>query len=414
MKALKIFAWDLYFVSLLLIFFLNILVFSFQESNNYIIRSSGKIVTISPLHVEGRYLKDYFNRTIILRGVNKGQLDDPNDWWNPEGGGLYSGLRKWDPEAVKFNLNKMSEWGCNALRIHTSIKWWLFNEQNYRQHIRDIIQWAGERGIYVIFEPFSIVGADQYALPWGDYIPPEQREIMPNSTAFINYWKSVVNELKDMPNVIFEFYNEPGCRTDSTYPEINITEFFNVVQEWIRTVREAGAAQPLLVQLGGSLNTHVISFEDKTAYYIDGLQWVEEYPLTDPINNVIYGFHWYRGAVLKTESGTTVRCWEYDELKNGMEICFVRYVLENLSKPLLVGEVGANLWWTEEELERELAFFNNTLRIFEEWGISYAAFTWTVPEHNRYGLLKLTNDKWYCEPNVAGEILINIISESKK
>jgi aryl-phospho-beta-D-glucosidase BglC (GH1 family) len=299
----------------------------------------------------------------------------------------------------------MKEWGCNALRMHTCIKWWIENNSSYRQHIRDIITWAGERGIYVIFEPFSVIGAGQYALPWGEYIPEEQRAIMPNSSAFINYWVSVVNTLKDLPNVLFEFYNEPGCRNVAGYPDINVTEFFNVAQEWINAVR-AGAYQPLIIQLGASLNTYVLSFEQKTASYIDGLQWIEQHPLTDSLNNLIYGFHWYRGAILKGENGTTIRCWEYDELKIGMEICYVKHVLEDLNKPLFVGEVGANLWWTGDELERELAFFNNSLAIFNEWGISYTVYTWTIPEHNRYGILTLTEDKWYCEPNEAGHIVI--------
>ena len=166
---------------------------------------------VSKLHVAGRYIKDSLGRTTTLRGVNQeGFLDSPNGWWNPEGGNYLSGLGIWDPDAVKYNLDGMKSWGCNVLRLHTKIAWWLNDESSYRQHIKDTITWAGERGIYVIFEPYSILGGTQQPLPWAPHTTdPEEQVIMPDSSAFINYWTSVANELKDFPNVLFEIYNEP-------------------------------------------------------------------------------------------------------------------------------------------------------------------------------------------------------------
>jgi hypothetical protein len=167
-----------------------------------VIKSSGIITTLSPLHVEGNCIKNLRNQTVTLRGVNQaGFADHPNGWWNPEGGSIYSGLGVWNPDAVKYNLDKMKQWGCNVVRLHTVIQWWLENTNNYRQHIKDTIAWAGERGIYVIFEPTFVRGGEYacfFELPYYPYLVDDtnssnnNREgdvaVMPNRTAFINYW----------------------------------------------------------------------------------------------------------------------------------------------------------------------------------------------------------------------------------
>jgi len=50
--------------------------------SNVTIRSSGTIVTISPLHVEGKYIKNGLNQTVFLKGVNKVEFaDDPDGVW---------------------------------------------------------------------------------------------------------------------------------------------------------------------------------------------------------------------------------------------------------------------------------------------------------------------------------------------
>lgn len=373
--------------------------------SNITIRSSGTIATISPLHIEGRYIKDAFNNTIVLRGVNQaGMLDHPNGVWNPEGGGVYSGYGVWNPEAVKYNLDKMKEWGFNVVRLHTRIVYWINSESDYRQHIKDIITWAGERGIYVIFEPYSISTAESYRLPWAPYATdPEDQAIMPDRQAFINYWVSVANELKGYPNVIFEIYNEPGQPPELTYDEA-ATLWFETVQLWIDAVRATEADQLLIVQWWPSswINLDYTPGGRK-------LDWVEAYPLDDPLSNIVYSTHQYRGTVHKT-TPTRVDSWQYDDLKLGFQYILLEYVVRNLSKPLIIGEIGANMWWTDEELERELAYFNNSLTIYNEWGLNYVAWVWTVPAHMRHGLLQ-NGYPWLPPAGKNGEILINKIAE---
>jgi len=390
---------------LILVIFTGIFSLSLATSllmNSIIIRNSGAIATISPLHVEGRYIKDSFNNTVVLRGVNQeGFLDSPNGWWNPEGGGYTSGFGVWNPDAVKYNLDGMKSWGCNVLRLHTSIRWWIEDNSSYRQHIRDTTTWAGERGIYVIFEPYCIDGGMQYECPWPPYIPESQWAIIPDRQAFVDYWASVANELKGLPNVLFEIYNEP--HGNATVRD----DFFNVTQQCINAIRATGAKHIIIVQWSYGIWCNLDC--PPPANPASTMNWVEQYPLNDPIGNIVYSFHNYRGDFHRTLDGR-VNAWEYDDIKLGLQYCLVDYVLNNLSKPVICGEIGANMWWTGEELERELAYFNNSLTIYNEWNISYLAWVWTIPAHMRHGLLQ-NGYPWLPPPGRNGEILVNKIAE---
>jgi hypothetical protein len=341
--------------------------------NSVIIGSSGRIGSISPLHVEGRYIKDRFNNTITLKGVNQpGFIDSPDGWFNPEGGGYLSGLGVWDPVAVKYNLDSMKSWGCNVLRLHTKIAWWIDDESSYRQHIKDTIAWAGERGIYVIFEPYCISTATAYTLPWSPHATAsEDIAYMPNSAAFIDYWTSVANEL---------------------------------------AVRATGAEQVLVVQwaYGIWINLNYPPAPPPTPAEPGSSQtmdWVLRYPLNDPLGNIVYSFHNYRGDFHRS-SPEYVSVWEYDDVKSALQYSWVDYILNTMNKPILVGEIGASMWESGEGLDQELAYFNNSLTIYNEWGMSYIGWVWDVPAHMQHGLLQ--NDaSWLPPPNEAGEILID-------
>jgi len=397
------------------IFITGIIILSFESfwSQTIVIKNSGTIVTVLPLHVDGRYVKDSENRTIRLRGMNAGHqfVDHPNGWWTPRGQGYLAGYGVWDPEAVQYNLDKMKEWGINILRMHTVIEWWLADNLSYRQHIKDTITWAGERGIYVIFEPCFVRGPPnqwQFALPYYPYLIydaehtnlPEDAAIMPNREAFIDYWVSVVNELKGYTNVLFEVYNEP--HGNSTIK----AEFFDMVQEWIDAVRNAGATQILIVQWGYSIDMN-LDYPSETIY--TSIRWVEDYPLNDPLNNIMYSFHLYRGDIHRSEP-SYLACYTYEDMLLGLQYCLVDYVLNNLSKPVICGEIGANMWHTGEELQRELAWLNNTLTIFNEWGVAYLYYSWAIPVHMRHGCLS-NGYVWCPPPNEAGTVLINNINK---
>jgi len=88
--------------------------------NSVTIRSSGRIVIISPLHVEGKYIKNAFNQTIYLRGVNKAEFADDPD-------GVWMGSTMWNNNNVKAELDAMKSWGVNTVRCHFSVELWKYD-----------------------------------------------------------------------------------------------------------------------------------------------------------------------------------------------------------------------------------------------------------------------------------------------
>lgn len=88
---------------------------------------------------------------------------------------------------------------------------------------------------------------------------------------------------------------------------------------------------------------------------------------------------------LADEKGTPYG-YLYEDIKTTFQIEKIDWVGDTLNKPLFIGETGCALTWTEDELQREIIAWNNTLAILNEWGIHYAAFWWretgTFPLHH--------------------------------
>jgi hypothetical protein len=377
---------------------------------------------VSKLHVDGKYLKDEEGNIIFLRGVNQpGFADSPNGFWRPEGGGIWSGLCPWNASAVMDNLKAMKAWGINAIRGHQTIRYWLDNEmihyesgcnltQPYRQNVKDVISMAAQMGMYYIFDPYNLKGygeegCTQDHMPFPPYT--NNTDVIPNEDAFVEYWRSVASELKDYPNVIFEIYNEP-VGPEKTEEEAK-ADWHRVWQKVINAIRSTGADQPIIIQWGYGV---WVNLDFYTSPHGD-LQWIEKYPFYDPLNNLIYSTHIYRDGGFCHRSVSVPSSernrWQYDEINLCLNYTLVNYTVNALNKPLLIGEIGANMWYSGEDLQRELAYFNNTISIFNDWGISYTVWVWTVPAHMPHGILR--NDIWIPPPNEAGAILINKINE---
>jgi len=390
----RVFGLEMTLIPLMLILLLLLPTIHGVLISNLSINSSGQVQYISPLHTEGRYIKDRFNRTVTLRGVNQaGFLDDSNGWWNPEGGTIYSGVGVWNPDAVEYNLDGMKTWGCNVLRLLITVQWWIQNTDNYRQHIKDTVTWAGERGIYVLLVPWNVIGKGaQTAIPFPPYLTAEEQAIIPNEQAFADFWANVATELSSFPNVMFELFNEPHGNNAAR------DDWFRVTQLCIDAIRATGTDQIIIVQWGYGIWVN-LSFPTDGAK----MDWVEQYPLSDPSGNIVYSFHNYRGDFHRTIP-TRVNTWEYDDIKLALQTCLVDYVLNTLNKPVLCGEIGANMWHTGEGLTQELAYFNNSLTIYNEWEMSSIVWVWTVSAHMQHGLLQ--NALWLPPPNAAGEVLI--------
>jgi len=373
--------------------------------NSAIITSSGKIVTISLLHVDGRYVKNSFNKTVMLRGVNKVEFADDPD-------GIWMGNTMWNDGNVAAELDAMKSWGINVIRCHMSVETWKFNigpnsghpASPYcalpaREAIKRLILMAAERGMYVILDGCTVrsywSGGDQDPLPYPPYQTSAQAsEVIASEAEFVDWWISVAQELKIYPNVLFELWNEPhGDETAKT-------SWKSVAQKCINAIRSEGAQQIIILQWGYGVWTGLASGD------VEGMEWILDFNLTDPLGNILYSTHVYRiyggcglWQYLEEEKGTPFG-YLYDDVKMAFQIEKLDWVGDVLNKPLFIGEIGCDLTWTNDELQRELIAWNNTLTIFNEWKLHYAAFWWreigTFPLH--YGPPNFT-------PTSSGQIL---------
>lgn len=381
------------------------------------IESSGTIITAAlPLHVEGRHIKNSLGEIVILKGVTKhGFEDQPEGLWDPPD---TSRTYTWE-ERVKANLNAIKSWGLNTIRLHTAIDFWIDNPMTqtgytYRENIKKIIEWAAEKGIYVIFDFYCVVhcgvqGHQQDPLPYPPYIQEGVPETyMPDSTAFVNLWSDVAQELGSYPNVIFELFNEPRPGViDSGIPRdpdrfcyYNST-WLPVAQQIINNIREMGIDNLIIVQCGMSIWANLNCPPHSNPH--ECLKWIIKGDIDGNIingTNIVYSTHFYRGDFHRS-GDTWINCWNYTDLKLGLQLCLVEEAVKTWNVPILIGEVGCNYWSAgTEEFQYDLAFLNNSLAILNEWNISWLVFWWW--HSGKYQLYKLPN----YQPNEAGEIVI--------
>jgi hypothetical protein len=396
---------------------------------NVTIRSSGTIASILPLHVEGRYIKNSLNQTVILRGVNKVEFaDDPDGTW--------MGSTMWKDENVAAEVDAMKSWSINVVRCHMSVELWKYdagpNSGNpaspycaisAREAIKRLLTMAAEKGIYVLLDGYSIGsywdGGDQDPLPF----PPYQKstnasEVIGSVDDYVEWMKSVANELKRYPNAIIELWNEP----DYNPKEPAYTDWLNASQRAITAIRETGAENLIVFQwtTGVYCNLPDVNVESGGYALRD---WLERAitALSDPLGNLVFSTHIYRsggGTGLYTTTAMQEKwgsqyAWDYDEIKRAFLYMGLKWAGEELNVPLIIGEIGGNLGWETSnptEHQHEMIGFNNTLTILNEWNMGYIGFWWRNVDV--YRLLQ-NGLPWVPPPTQSGHILIDAIKSGK-
>jgi hypothetical protein len=351
---------------------------------------------VTRLHVEGKYVKDENGNIVYLRGVNSpGYIDTPGGWW--------TNYNVWEPDEIRAHMRSMKEWGFNALRMFIQPKWWMqdnvdFNGQTYdnRQNVKDTLQIAQEEGMYVIITggwgvvPINEPGHQQVSMPFPPYLTAEEEAIIPSEQYYVDYCLSVIDEIKGYPNAIFELWNEPNGNDAAA-------------QDWFRATQSVidGARQltdmPILVHWGYGVYANL---DYGSGFKMD---WVENYPLSDPAHNLIYSTHVYRyhGFCHRSDSVPTEDRdrWEYDEIETCYNVTLVNHAANELKVPIVVGEIGAT------SAQREMEYFENSFDIFNRWGIGYLAWWWR-PD----GIFGLIDSRTSRMPNSVGNILIDGIA----
>jgi len=387
--------------------------FGFQENITKVNVSEGKTTRISfqfeprsirptyPLHVEGRYFKNSLGEIVFLRGVLRdGFLSSCTGFWQPEGGSPTSGWSTWDEVAVRAHMQQLKDYGMNVMRWPLNIEWWIKDmntsldgsptNRHYRESVKDAIEIAQEYGIYIILNFYSVrLPGEQPKGPYPPYSNPGDEEVIPNRSAFVNFWKEFAREMKDYPNVIYEVFNEPVGMPAS--------EWFEVIQEVINAIRSIGDNHIILVQYG----------------YCGGFQINEFLSLNDPTGNVGYANHIYRhppGATM----GSGIPAYTYDDVKkrltegwNGVIINYDEAIDAKI--PIVITELGP---WTVESWNQtqEFIYYQNILQILNEWDISYTGSHWDNP----WVYFRLQNFSETTAPfllNEYGELLIVAVEE---
>lgn len=344
------------------------------------IPSSGKIAIVSPLHVEGRYIKDILNNTVVLRGVWLAEYADScvGAW----GRDYYS----WNEANVRADMQNLRDvWHVNTVCTFIWGNWWRDNlavtlggystSHHYRFAIKEAARIAQEYGLYFqlrLWAPEQLEGrVTQPYQPYSNWSVPD----------FIDFWVSVATELKDYPNVIFTLYDEPTGDQQT---------WFNVANQTIAAIRTVGADQLIVIHWD----------------YCGSCMWMENWMQGGyPTKNILFSNHIYRvhGTFAYDPSAPTDIDYIRDFLGTKPQGdtytgAGYRYITDTYNIPIWVSAIGAYGGATNDA---EYTYFNNTLQVLNEWNISYCAYQWF-----RGGLPWFIG---YHEPNRVGQALIDAI-----
>jgi hypothetical protein len=351
------------------------------------IGSSGKIVYISPLHVEGRWIKNSFNNTVRLRGVWIGSYADTStgDW----GGSYYN----WSEQALNATLEALkNDWGVNVICTFIWGDWWLENKATtlgggttdigLRDAIIRTVEIAAGYGIYVQIRLYGCTSAEG------------RREGFPfqpiyNWTAqnFTDFWVNVSSTLKNYPNVIYCLFDEPTAPSGYT-----MQDYFNVANQTINAIRKAGSNQLVVVHWG---------------YCNAGCEeWVDWVQGGYTLNNVVFSKHIYRyHGTFEGNSSSPVDIDYIRSFFNSTNPYSYKSVTETYNIPIWVSAIGAHLGATDDD---EYVYFWNTLTVLNELNLGYAAF---YCGYGTWGLLsQAPNGTYFPPPNRIGQALIDAIA----
>lgn len=200
----------------------------------------------SRLSVKDNYIIDAIGKTISLKGLmapDPQTLEDDNNF----------------KEAF---YQKIFAAGGNVIRVPIYPDKWIDDKYYLWRYLDPVVSWAGENNNYVIIDLHfigNIMTGD------GDEMP----KINENPKEFaIKFWRKMARYYKDVPNVIFEIYNEPAL--------ISSQDWYKCADEIVSAIRNEGAEQLIIV---GGID------------YSYNLSWVKDTPIND--NNIAYTTHVY-------------------------------------------------------------------------------------------------------------------------
>lgn len=244
-------------ISILIILLISLIIFIyFSENRKIILPVKHKILFTNEkingfpeeLQIEGNKIINKSGNVVTLKGVNiisPGKLHSRN---------MFN----------KTLLTEISDTEANVIRIPVDPEVWLKDKDYIWRYLDPAINWAGELGMYVIIDLHFI----------GNIMTGEGKQMpninIPPIDLTNDFWKQVASHYKDVPNVLFEIYNEPA--------NIKANEWRECAVNIVDIIRNTGANQIVIVS--------------GTEYSRD-LSWALDSPVIE--NNIAYSCHIYPG-----------------------------------------------------------------------------------------------------------------------
>lgn len=243
MVLLTLIMFPLIFVILLMIFGNGKLVLPVEKKEVFEL-SIGDASYVQKLTVKDGIIVNEQEQQVVLQGL------------------MVPEVRRLDQEG-KFNKKYFEEvfaCGGNVIRIPIHPEEWEQDEYYLWRYLDPIVEWAVENNKYIILD-LHFIGNIESGI--GDEMPKIETEPLAFS---VEFWKLVAGYFKDVPNVIFEIYNEPAYIDNETWSQS--------AQLLVDTIRDTGAKQIIIVS--------------GTDYSYDLSYWAKN-PMQD--SNIVYAAH---------------------------------------------------------------------------------------------------------------------------
>jgi endoglucanase len=326
----------------------------------------GAVVSLyakTPVHgwlkTEGAYILNEKGNIVQLKGMSF-------FWSSP---GWYSGSSIgsfYTADMVNFLAD---QWKCTVLRVAYSTDGGDYQGWNYCE---TVIKAAIDKGIYVIID-------------WHSHTAHQQENDA------IKFFTEQATKYKDVPNVIFEIFNEPkwaGSATPNDGSVVNAKITWSAIKPYMERVTKA-------IRNTGSKNLVIVG----TPYFCQHVGVAAGSPITDngkPFENVAYSFHFYAAS-----HGTEALYVKKENKGGGEEASYL--VTDKV--PIFVTEWGTShsdggLEYKEIDAANTKWWFDNYVNRYHWGSCNWSVSNWQSSSAFSSG----TN------PSASGQIVKNLLN----
>lgn len=318
-------------------------------------------MVLSPLHVEGRFVKDELDNIVVLFGI------ETYMWWLRDRGPSTPGEGN-----LTYHLDNLkNNWLCKILSCHFTVIDWYNNVGNMQFDYKRLIDMVTARDMYLVID-----GAG-----------PEIRQPTPTFdwNLFNTAWREFARQYASYTNILFNPVNEPY---DDGIGTLTAQAYRDRMEATVDAIR-AEKPDALIVIDGLEQNTSPYRYLTSLAFLTDG------YNIRRP--NILYHTHIYGYSGSGDFFGTSGRGIYIDwALNNGFAVAIGE---ANVNKPYWFQVTdGVQTWWTVSDENAQ--WYDALLKQCETRRLG------VISHKYRHGdeitLVKNNN----CDPNIIGDIVI--------